>query len=265
MNEMAVLVCSCDKYKSAWQPMFELFFKFWNDCPYRVYLMTNNAVYTHERVTTVCTGDDVSWSKSFKKVLEFLKEKYVLVIMEDYFLQSKVKNEDFDLVLDYIKKNDTDCFRIFPTPPPDKKYGYCGEFMTGIIAENASYRVSLQAGIWKREYLLSLIDEKESAWQFEHMGSKRSSEDGSNFISVWEKSPRLIFDYYCTGIIQGYWIKEAVELCRKNGIEVDMSVIKAEPFWVRTKRILLCKYLVLLRTLFRKTKWYDVYRNRKYL
>ena len=137
--------------------------------------------------------------------------------------------------------------------------------MTGIIAENASYRVSLQAGIWKREYLLSLIDEKESAWQFEHMGSKRSSEDGSKFISVWEKSPRLIFDYYCTGIIQGYWIKEAVELCRKNGIEVDMSVIKAEPFWVRTKRILLCKYLVLLRTLFRKTKWYDVYRNRKYL
>ena len=264
MRDMAILVCSCDKYEDVWKPMFEMFYKFWENCPYNVYLMTNNASFDHPKVKTLSTGDDITWSKAFRNALERIEEDYVLIIMEDYILQSKVKNNDFKIALKYMKNNEIDYFRIFPAPRPTIKYGKCGDFNIGKIEPNAPYRVSLQAAIWKREYAISIIDDKDSAWQFEHMGSKRSSRDGSKFISVWDKTPRLMLDYYCTGVIQGYWIKEAVELCNKYGVEVDTTRIHIEPFKVRMKRLISVNYLGPIKNVIKKTKIYDEYRAKKY-
>lgn len=264
MSDMAILVCSCDKYEDVWNPMFEMFFKFWNDCPYEIYLLTNNKNYEHNRVKTITTGDDVTWSKAFRKALESISEDYVLIIMEDYILKAKVKNSDFETALEYIKKNKIDYFRTFPAPKPTIANGICGEFKVGVIEPNASYRVSLQAAIWRREYVLSIIDDKDSAWQFEHMGSKRSSQDNSKFVSVWDKKPRLMLDYYCTGVIQGYWIKEAVELCNSYGVTVDTSRVPLEPKNVRLKRLFSVNCLGPIKNIIKKTKLYDMYRAKKY-
>lgn len=264
MNNMAILVCSCDKYEGAWNPMFEMFFKFWNDCPYDVYLLTNNKTYEHNRVKTITTGDDVTWSKAFRKALENIHEDYVLVIMEDYILKSKVRNSDFEMVLAYMKKNEIDYFRIYPAPRPTIESGNCGEFKIGLIEPKSPYRVSLQAAIWKRKYAISIIDDKDSAWQFEYMGSKRSSQDNSKFVSVWDKTPRLMLDYYCTGIIQGYWIREAVELCNKYGVDVDTSQIPLEPKKIRFIRLFSVNFLGPIKNLIKKTKLYDMYRAKKY-
>ncbi len=70
MRDMAILVCSCDKYEDVWKPMFEMFYKFWENCPYNVYLMTNNASIHHPKVKTLSTGDDITWSKAFRNALE---------------------------------------------------------------------------------------------------------------------------------------------------------------------------------------------------
>lgn len=264
MKNMAILVCSCDKYEDVWNPMFEMFYKFWPDCPYDVYLLTNNKTYNHDRVKTITTGDDVSWSKAFRKALNEINEEYVLIIMEDYILQSKVRNSDFEIAIEYIKKNNIDYFRTFPAPRPTKYIGECGDFKVGLIEPNAPYRVSLQSAIWKRKYAISIIDDKDSAWQFEHMGSKRSATDGSYFVSVWDKKPRMMLDYYCTGVIQGYWIKEAVELCNKYGVCVDTSRVPLEPRSVRFRRLFSVNYLGPIKNIIKKTKLYDMYRAKKY-
>ena len=49
-GDISILVCSCDKYEDLWNPMFGMFFKFWEDCPLNIYLMTNNKKYNHEKV-----------------------------------------------------------------------------------------------------------------------------------------------------------------------------------------------------------------------
>lgn len=264
MNSMAILVCSCDKYEDVWNPMFEMFFKFWPDCPYDVYLLTNEKEYKHPRVKTLTTGEDVTWSISFRRALNQIEEKYVFIIMEDYILQSKVLNKDFMDALLYMEKNNVDCFRTFPAPRPTVKIDSCGDFQLGKIEKNVPYRVCLQAGIWRRDYVLSVIDDKDSAWQFEYLGSKRSSKDGSYFVSVWDKTPRLMLDYYCTGVIQGYWIKEAIDLCESNGVHVDTTHIPLEPTKVRLKRIISTRYLGPIKNLIKKTKLYDRYRAKKY-
>jgi hypothetical protein len=210
------------------------------------------------------TGDDITWSKAFRNALERIEEEYVLIIMEDYILQSKVKNSDFEIALAYTKDHNIDYFRIFPAPRPTVRCGKCGDFNIGKIEPDAPYRVSLQAAIWGKKYALSIIDDKDSAWQFEHMGSKRSSQDGSKFISVWDKTPRLMLDYYCTGVIQGYWIKEAVELCNSYGVDVDTSRVPLEPKNVRLKRLFSVNCLGPIKNIIKKTRIYDIYRAKKY-
>lgn len=264
MDDLSILSCSCDKYSDVWGPMFGMFFKYWPDCPYKIYLMSNTKVYDDNRVHTIATGEDKTWSISFRKALNTIESKYVLVIMEDYLLQSKVISDEFETAIRYMENEKVDYLRLFPAPRPDRVYGQMGLYKIGKIDKDAEYRVSLQAAIWRRDYLVHLIDDRDSAWQFEYLGSKRSTADGSKFLSVWDKSPKLMLDYYCTGVIQRYWVKEAVELCEKNGIAVDLTQRPLEPYSVRWKRIVPDKYLGWAKRLIKATPIYNHYRARKY-
>lgn len=266
MNKMdlSILCCSCDKYEDVWKPMFEMFDKYWDNCPYDIYLMTNQKQFNHDKVKTITTGEDKSWSIAFKHALKKINSEYVFIIMEDYLLQSKVHTSDFENAIKYMKNENLDCLRLYPCPGPDKELGEMSNGITvGLVDENAMYRISLQAAIWKKSYIMTLIDEKDSAWQFEHLGTKRSSVDGSKIASVY-KNNKLIFNYYCTGVIQGYWVKEAVELCKKNGVNVNLTKIPMETLKVRYKRIISTKYMGPVKNIIKKTFIYDKYREKKY-
>ena len=49
-EDPAILVVSFDAYQDLWPVFFQAFFKYWPDCPYRVYLGANTATYVHPRV-----------------------------------------------------------------------------------------------------------------------------------------------------------------------------------------------------------------------
>ena len=263
-NNVGILVCSCDKYSDVWKPMFEMFFKFWPDCPYNIYLMANHKDFEDKRITTLCTGDDVSWSIGFRKALESINEDYVFIIMEDYILQERVDSREFYNLIEYMIKEQAACIRTYPSLYSNEPfYGKFKNIKIGQVKKNDPYRISLQAGLWKRQYVLSIIDDKDSAWEFEHMGSKRSKKDNSKVLCVLDKD-HIIFNYYCTGIIQGYWIKEAVELCKKNGVQIDTSVRPIEPDEIRKKRIHSERDFIRLKTFLKKTFVYDMYRAHKY-
>ena len=56
-NNVDVLFTSCDKYQDLWGPFFTLFFRYWQDCPYLVYIGSNHFKYDHERVNTIAVID----------------------------------------------------------------------------------------------------------------------------------------------------------------------------------------------------------------
>ncbi len=74
---VAVLVTSCDKYQDLWEPFFTLFFRYWQDCPYPVYLGTNHLKYDHERVKTIAVGDETDWSSDFRSMLEQIPQRSI--------------------------------------------------------------------------------------------------------------------------------------------------------------------------------------------
>ena len=57
-EDIAFVVSSCDKYYFLWDPFFKTLEKYWPDCPFQLYLITNSLDYQNEKVKTLNIGED---------------------------------------------------------------------------------------------------------------------------------------------------------------------------------------------------------------
>jgi len=216
-NKVAVLISSCDKYQDLWEPFFTLFFRYWQDCPYPVYLGTNHLMYNHPRVKTITAGDDTDWSSDFRRMLERIPQPYVIVMMEDFLPTKSVDTAKIEKLITHMAEKGAGCLRLCTRPD----LSCLDNPEVGEISKGAGYRLSLQAAVWDKQTLLELLREGESAWELEINGTERTNDLNVPFLCVTGDSP---IPYFCTGVTKGKWVREAVELCKKEGIEVDLTV-----------------------------------------
>ncbi len=222
---VAVLVASCDKYRDLWTPFFRLFFRYWQDCPFPVYLGSNDATFEDPRVSAIRAGEDLDWSRSFGAMLAQLPHPYVLLLLEDYLLTQPVDTARIVDLCRVMEETGAACLRLYPFPGPDSEWpGHAG---IGVIREGARWRLSLQAALWRKDVLEQLLAPGESAWEFEVAGSARTNAAGRPFLSVGRTEP-LPIHYFCTAVWQGAWVRRAVEFCAREGIEVDLRARPVE-------------------------------------
>lgn len=216
-NNVAILVTSCDAYQDLWDPFFTLFFRYWPDCPYPIYLGTIHRMYDDHRVKTIAVGVDTDWSYRFRCMLEQIPYPYVIVLMEDYLLTQYVDTVKIDKLITHIVNERAGCLRLYPCPGPDLPCLDNPE--VGEISKGADYRLSLQAAVWDKQTLLELLRDGESAWKLEINGTKRTNDLSVPFLCVTGDSPIS----YLGGVVKGKWARGAVELCEKEGIKVDLN------------------------------------------
>lgn len=225
-DRVGVLVSSCDAYSDVWDPFFSLFFKYWPRCPFPIFLVSNELIHGDPRVTTLATGRNKSWSQSFLAALEVISTDYVIVLMEDYLFREAPDTSRIDYLVDFMDREQVDCLRLFPTPPP--RGPISGRDDLGELEVGAPHRVSLQAAIWRRSSLRSLVSENESPWEFESEGSKRADQSSLLLLSVMDHEHAPV-SYFCTGVVKGKWVREAVEFLNHEGLSVDISARGVEP------------------------------------
>jgi hypothetical protein len=242
-TKTAVLVSSCDAYQEVWEPFFTLFFRYWPDCPFPVYLIANHISYPDERVSTILVGQDRGWGSQMRLALERLSETHIIYFQEDFLLERRVDTARIIRLLNYMEKRQAGCLRLYPCPGPDLPSIDNEE--VGEISRFASYRVALQAAIWHKPVLQALLVDGESAWKMEGQGSERSRALEVPFLSV-KRHPvtDLVADpaipYYCTAIVRGRWVQGAVELCNREGIRGvgrKLPIETACQQWWRESRI----------------------------
>lgn len=233
-KDLSILVCSCDKYNDVWHPFFFFLKKFWSNCPFPIYLMTNFKEYEDNNIITIKTGKDIDWSTNFLKAINEIDSKYILIFMEDYLLIEKPNTEFIKKAIDYITKNKISYLRLFPSPGPDRIIDKIDDIAIGEIVKKSEYRVSLQLSIWDKEYIKEIIRTGESAWEFEINGTERTNFKDYRLLSISRDTDYPI-KYFCTAIVKGYWKKEAVKLCKDNGIQLDLKKRKIEPFYIEKK------------------------------
>ena len=217
VSQLSILIVSCDRYADIWPAFFTLFWRYWPDCPYPVLLGANRQAYCNDRVATVLTGDDPSWGESTRRMVQQVESTHVLVMLEDFFLLKPVDADQVERCLSCLCSLDGGYLRLKPFPKPDRRVKGCP--MIGEIDRGAPYRSALQAAIWRRDTLLRLLEDGESAWDMELFGSRRSDFLQAGFYSTWQSI--LVYE---AGVTRGKWLPWAVKLCDREGIKVDLDM-----------------------------------------
>lgn len=232
----AILVNTCDKFEDCWDPFFKLWSLYWPDCKGKLFLNTEYKHYSYKGLDItplkVCEANFVpenqraTWSQCLKWALDAMDSDIVLYMQEDYFLSGRVNDESVMYFLDVMQKTvEIPCIHLTQAGIPavaKSKYNM-------LYNSNPDYfsYLSCQASLWRKDVLLSLIREHESAWNFEWWGSKRAKYLGYEFLVVDpeifmpEKNP--ILPYILTGVVGGKWYKPVVELFQNHQIEMDYS------------------------------------------
>jgi hypothetical protein len=156
-QECAILVPSCDAYADLWPPFFELFWRFWPDCPFPVFLGANQKTFVHPRVTMIHAGHGNNWTNRVREQITSLDYRYVMMILEDFFWRAPTPTGqivDCLVALDTLRGH---MMRLTNRPPPDRRVD--GYSLFGSIDAGAPYRLSTQVAIWRRETLLRLMQE----------------------------------------------------------------------------------------------------------
>lgn len=228
----AVLVMSCDAYRDLWRPFFHLFWRYWHDCPWPVYLGTNKLQFDEERVISLAAGES-EWSERLRTCLKQIEAEFVLLLLEDYFFDGPVSTTQICERLSTLRSLGGAQMRLFPLPGPDRKL----ETHPGIgrIDRRAQYRVSTQAAIWNRAHLAELLRDGESIWNFEWNATDRSRGSAAGYYATYK--PLL---NYRQVIERGEWFRSAARHFSQQSIGCDfaarcvMSLSTAFKRWVTT-------------------------------
>lgn len=228
-NSLAVLIMTCDAYKDLWDPYIVLYKKYWKNPTINAYFCSDTLNSGYEGFKDIPVGEFIEWSARLKYALSKIEEEYVLLVLDDYYITKPVLEDKLIEQVEIMKKLNAVSCRIFPAPAPNKDLIGYPEY--GINEKGQKYRCSTQATIWKKEFLIKIIDESENIWQFEHNVSERSNAYDDLFIGlkiINDKDPHYPYHYLCTAVYKRRWMKEAFVLAKKENLTLKTDFIKPE-------------------------------------
>ncbi len=229
MSSCTIIVNSCDNYEDLWFPFFSLFKIQWPKCQYPILLNSESKRYAYEGLdiisaTGIPSQGEMPWSMRLKKVLEEVKTEYVLLFLDDFFLEEPVNEGIITKCLNYMDENENIAVFYF-TPPArgtfredTKYYGFTA------MEAKTPYRLNCQVGLWRKSYLVSYLREHEDPWHFETLGSIRSRRYRQEFYTISD-GISLPFKYeYGKAVYRGKWNKEySKKLLDSYDITIDYT------------------------------------------
>jgi hypothetical protein len=181
-TDIPILVVSCDAYQDLWHPFFNCFFKYWSDCPFPVYLVSNTVKYNSEKVLPLLVGSDVDYSSNLIKALSLIEDDWVILWIEDRPPAIQVDTSGLLKLIHLAQSRGASYLRLIPFGPPafvSKKE------IIGELSKGTPYRVSMTVSLWKKSTLLKILKPGETAWDIEKRGGvQRSNEIDDKFYAL---------------------------------------------------------------------------------
>lgn len=240
IEDLAVMVSSCDKYSGLWYPFFELWFKYWPQLENDLHLVSGHLTYPNAQVKVISVGVEQNWSDTISHALDRIPEDYVLLTLDDYFLSEPVDHQAIKQIVLRMRQENLGYVSLFPLP---YERPHAEEKNLGYMAHNQPYRASLNMGIWNKVVLKSLLKSGENPWLFEIYGSLRSREVTQPFLTITQKAPMI----YVNAANRGKFMPKALELMKTEQLsarDIQMPVMGSFEIWYRGPfRHYLSKYI----------------------
>lgn len=220
-GDCALVISSCDAYEDLWRPFFFLLDKYWPDWSFPVYLVTEKKQPKIRGVKVLPSNHGPSWSGILQDCVSRIDSYHVVLMLEDFFLRRRVDNERFLQCLEFARSRDCDFLRLCGPPPttslPDQRF-------IGRSEAWQHYRITTQTGIWRRRYLLDMLNPEMNIWQFELEGTKRARRDGSAIYAT--RKPIVPYrGWFSHHVIEkGKWLPHKALLWQLRGVPIDTRV-----------------------------------------
>lgn len=209
---MRVVCFTCDEY-SFIVPTFVKFFRaYWPQCPWPLEVVTDTKpIAVDVPVFTMKSGKHFS-----NRLLTYMttlawNEEYLLVMLDDYIINSPVKHDLIMRAYDLMRSNpNIAMIRLYPKPGPSLPYADDPDI--GEIRRSDLYVASLQAALWRADVFRGILSPGENPWETEEAGSWRARHMPDNLRFLATKEPAIDYFNYCSkGILDPTvtaWVKE---------------------------------------------------------
>jgi hypothetical protein len=229
-NDVTLFVNSSDGFADCWHPFFRLLDLHWPEHGPAL-LNTEKAFWldapSYVRSSQVALGEAerLTWSECVIRGLQQITTPLVLYFQEDYFLERPVRHAVIEQAaaamladpsighIALTQHGSLPPFEPYPDPAYEK------------IGQKARYRISTQAGLWRKDVLLSYLIPVENGWMFEILGTMRAQRRKDLFLVARfdESAGGPAIAYTHTGIIKGQWHPAMPDLFARHGLEMDFS------------------------------------------
>ena len=229
-DKISLVVSSCDQYSDLW-PLFSYFFdKYWANCALDKYFLSNDTSCNLKGFKTLKVGKDKGWSANLIKGLYQINTPYVLILLDDVFINSNVDNKLFDNICNEFIENDGNYLKFLSHPK--SKFKSRSEHYN-VLPKGSLYRSTAVFALWNKETLLQILRSNENPWEFEIKGSIRSDEF-DNFFVV-----RKDFFQFIHSVVRGKFLNSAYKKIKEEDNKL-LVLIKRDinsPFYELRQRL----------------------------
>ena len=251
LEQISIVVLSCDAYSDLWKPFFSCFFKYWPDCPFPISLASNQSEYPDSRVKPILIGPDLDYSSNLLVVLNQIETPWVILWLEDIMVTTTVDTARVMKIIERAQKNGVGYQKLlaqFPWFYPPQK-----GLEIGPIPKGVKYRSGFGLALWKKETILKLLQPGESAWQIDRSNRSNSlSEPFFGFTPDVRLNPPI---QIINTVIKGKWNYNAPRFLKKEGLDSCIQNRKKISLWEILYRKLYSLRLDFYRIM--SKYWYD--------
>lgn len=185
-SDVAILCHTCNARLFLWEAFHFFFDKYCEVDGLVLYMSSENGnASCDSKFIDIETGPG-EWSDRLRIALDNMPHDRVMVLCEDYFLCEPFEQDLWDKMVSrhWEEENSTDAVRWRNDSP---YYSFLKG--TNQYHPKSKYLLSMEATVWRKDFLLSRLIRNESVWDFEYKGTRRLHRSGIEpviFLERWE-------------------------------------------------------------------------------
>lgn len=216
---LAVFINSSDNTRDVFELVSQSIDRFWPRCPYPIYVgqntLSDKGMQSKFRPVLAQTA---GWQQELHDQIAQLREEFVLLLLDDFLILKPVDDDRLSRLLAVARQQNTDYLRLI-----EIERGWIVKATSRLVSRlrgeeivriplDIPYYSSLQATIWRREYLLDMLRRYsgKTIWGFEHFVLP----DHVHYAAADHAPIR-----YRHLVEKGRWLPDAERLLKKRGIE----------------------------------------------
>jgi hypothetical protein len=225
--KVGVFICSSDSRKDILGRVLPSIFKYWPDCPYRIYVGLNTYCGISPAVTTL-VAQPSGWRTECLEQVTQMPETHLIVVLDDYLFQGPVNQGRLSMLVSQAVTSDLAYLRLLPLGKSLTQRLFSSPTVNSVVGIQAiedgrPFYSGLQIAIWNRAHFVSLLKLRGTVWDFEHHHRR-----GVAHYSIINDPPIR----YRHLVEKGRWLPYAKSELARVGLSTQLGPRPAWPKWM---------------------------------